>query len=209
MSRPRQRSLTSLVAGLINVAWYGAMVLLALSVGLLAVVPWVNPPEVQVGFAVPAAFELEAATHRLTAPSDIVGAHLAEASGTLQFSPRNRATLAATAAVLIAALAVVLWVLGQLRALFRSLRAGRPFVPANATRIRRVGYAVIGAELTRSILDYTGMRYAMTHFAVEGLRFETRFDLNIVVLVCGLVILVIAEVFSEGTRLADEQSLTI
>jgi hypothetical protein len=106
-------------------------------------------------------------------------------------------------------LAVVLWVIGQLRALFCSLRAGRPFVSANAIRIRRVGYAVIGAELTRSILDYTGMRYAMTHFAIEGLRFETRFDLNVVVLVCGLIILVIAEVFSEGTRLADEQSLTI
>jgi hypothetical protein len=36
-----------------------------------------------------------------------------------------------------------------------------------------------------------------------------RWDLNIVAIVAGLIILVIAEVFREGTRLDEEQSLTV
>ena len=49
----------------------------------------------------------------------------------------------------------------------------------------------------------------MTNFAAEGLRFEARPDFNVVAVICGLIILVIAEVFREGTRLDEEQSLTI
>jgi len=209
MNRSGKRSLTSLVAGLITVAWYTAMVLLAVSVGLLAVVPWVDPPKVEVGFAVPAAFQLESDVRPVTASVDVANVHLEQANGVMYFSPRSRVTVAVTMAVVIAALASALWVLRQLRSLFCSLRAGRPFVSANAMRIRRVGYAVIGAELARSVVAYSGMRYTTTHFAVPGLRFETRLDVDAVAIVCGLIILVIAEVFREGTRLDEEQSLTV
>jgi hypothetical protein len=208
-NRSGRSSLTSLVARLINIAWFAAMMLLAVSVGLLVVVPWVDPPRVEIGLAVPAAFQLDPAAHPITARADVESVHLEHANGVIYFSPRSRVTLAVTAAVVIAVLLIALWVLGQLRALFCALRAGRPFVSANATRIRRIGYAVIGAELARAVLAYAGMRHAMTHFAVEGLRFETRVDVNAAALVCGLIILVIAEVFREGTRLADEQSLTV
>jgi hypothetical protein len=202
--------LSSVVAALINVAWYGAMLLLALSMCILAVAPWVDPPRVEVGFAVPAAFQLEAGTHRVTAsPLDIESVHLDQASGSLRFSPRNRLVVAATAVVIIVVMALMLWVLGLLRAVFRTVRAGQPFVVANATRIRRIAYAVIAAEIARSLFAYVGMRYVMANFAVQGVRFEATPDVNAVVLVCGLIILVIAEVFREGTRLDEEQSLTI
>jgi hypothetical protein len=61
----------------------------------------------------------------------------------------------------------------------------------------------------RSLFAYVGMRYAMTHFAVQGVQLEARLAVNWVALICGLIILVIAEVFREGTRLDEEQSLTI
>ena len=111
--------------------------------------------------------------------------------------------------LLAAMFALMLWVLAQLRAVFRTLRAGRPFVADNARRIRRIAYAVIVGEIARSAATYAGMRYAITSFVVEGVGFEVQPDVNITALVCGLIILVIAEVFREGTRLAEEQSLTI
>ena len=40
-------------------------------------------------------------------------------------------------------------------------------------------------------------------------RFEARPDVNIVAIICGLIILAIAEVFRERMRLDEEQSLTI
>jgi hypothetical protein len=203
-------SLSSFVAALINIGWYGAMVLLALSICLLAVAPWVDPPRVEVGLAVPAAFRIEPETHHVTSsPFGFENVHLEEARGSLRFSPRSSAVVAESAVLLIAVLALIMWVLGQLRAVFRTLRAGQPFVAANATRIRRIAYAVIAGELARALLAYVGMHYAMTHFSIQGVRFEARPDVNIIAIICGLIILVIAEVFREGTRLDEDQSLTV
>ena len=55
----------------------------------------------------------------------------------------NRALAAMTALGAMAWLALLFWILVQLRGVFRTLRAGRPFVPANAGRIRRIGYGII------------------------------------------------------------------
>jgi hypothetical protein len=135
--------------------------------------------------------------------------HLEEARGSLRFSPRSSKFVAGVALLLIGILSLVLWTLVQLRAIFRALRAGQPFVPANAIRIRRVACAVIAGEIARALLVYAAMRYAAAHFSIQGLRFEARPDINVIAIVCGLIILVIAEVFREGTRLDEEQSLTI
>jgi hypothetical protein len=89
-------------------------------------------------------------------------------------------------------LALIVWVLGQLRAVFRTLGDGQPFVAANATRIRWIAYAVILGELARS-----------------GLRFDVRPDFNVLAIIAGLIIFVIAEVFRAGTRLDEDQSLTV
>jgi hypothetical protein len=84
-----------------------------------------------------------------------------------------------------------------------------PRVPANATRIRWIAVAVIVGELGRSGLVFFENYYAKTHFSAAGLRFEARPDFNVLAIVLGLVILVIAEVFRTGTRLEEEGSLTI
>jgi hypothetical protein len=49
----------------------------------------------------------------------------------------------------------------------------------------------------------------MTNFSAQGLRFVAAPDLDLVAIVLGLIILVIAEVFRTGTRLREDQSLTI
>ena len=156
------------------------------------------------------AFTIESPTHPiLKSPPTIVNVHLEDARGSLRFSPRGRAFVAASAVILVALFSLVLWVLVQLRAVFRTLRAGRPFVPDNATRIRRIAYAVLFGEGVRALALQAGMRYGMTHFSVQGVRFESRPDVNVVAIVCGLIILIIAEVFREGTGLEEEQSLTV
>ena len=51
--------------------------------------------------------------------------------------------------------------------------------------------------------------YAMTHFSAAGLTFDARPHVNVFAIVNGVIILVIAEVFREGTRLDEDRSLTI
>jgi hypothetical protein len=203
-------SLSSLLTALLNVGWYGALGLLALSVCILVISPIVDPPRVEIGLALSTAFSLDPDTYRVSASAPgVEHAQIRDVRGSLIFSPRSRIFVAGSAIVLMTLLAFILWVLGQLRAVFRTLRDGQPFVSANATRIRRIAWAVIVGELVRSALAYFGSRYAMTHFSANGLHFNARLGLNIFAIICGLIILVIAEVFRAGTRLDEEQSLTV
>ena len=205
-----KRSLASFLTRLVDVAWYLTVIGVVLAICLLAVSPWVDPPRVEVGLALPVAFTLDADAYRVAAPAlGVETARIQGINGSLRFSPRSSAIVAAWTVTLVVMLAfggVVLW---QLRALFRTLRDGHPFVSANATRIRRVAWALIFGELTRTALVYFSTDFTMTHFTADGLRFQARPDLNLVTIICGMIVLVIAEVFSVGARLDEDQSLTI
>ena len=71
-----------------------------------------------------------------------------------------------TAATIGLTVTLIIWVVGLLRAVFRTVRDGRPFVPANATRLRWIAVAVIGGELARAGVA-TDM--ADRHAAARGL----------------------------------------
>jgi hypothetical protein len=202
--------LAGAVAGVVTIARVVAIVMVVVSGLGIVISPWVDPPDIEIGFEVPAALRFDP-DRQPTAipPGSAERVHLDEVNGSLKFSPRNRVLVGVSAAALLVWSALLVWVLSQVQGLFRTLRAGRPFAPANARRIRRVGYAVIGAELVRAVIAYLGTRYAMTNFVVSGVQFETRFHIDLFVIFCGLMILVIAEAFREGARLSEEQSLTI
>lgn len=129
--------------------------------------------------------------------------------GTLRFQPRQDSLLIVNSVIAIAALLATLWVLNQFRALFRTLSDNQPFAPSNAMRVRRIGWSVIVGELARGAIVYFESRYAMQHFSIPGMQLESRFDVNTVALVSGLMVLVLAEVLREGIRLHEEQSLTV
>jgi hypothetical protein len=203
-------SIASLLTVLLDVGWYGVALWLVLVACLVVISLFGDLSGGEMD--IPVSFSVDARTLHVTAPSpgnDNARLRNVRGNGDLTFTPPSRAFLASTAGSLLLLAALVLWVIGQLRAVFRTLRAGQPFVPANASRIRRIGYVVILGELGRSALVLMGNHYTMRHFAADGLRFGDRPDVNIVAIVTGLIILVISEVFRAGTRLDEEQSLTV
>ena len=226
-----KRSLASFLAGLLNVCWYLAALGLGVALIVVALVIFGATPRLEM--TIPVTFTLDNAAHRVMSPSlGIDEAHVQGSPGiafqydpkeegrspsagnfrihgSLRFPAQKGAFLAANAAILIFFFGLLLWVLGQLRAIFRTLRDGQPFVPANATRLRQIAFAVIGGELARAAFAFFENYYAMTHFVAEGLRFDARPDLNVLAVLNGLIILVVAEVFRVGTHLDEEQSLTV
>lgn len=213
-------SIASFVTFLLNVAWGIVALGLALAVLLLVLSSFVaSPMEVDASWLVvgsnsrmriPVSFTVDPQTHHVKAQSlGIEDAQVQDVRGSLRFPVRRGAFVIGNAIILVFLFALTLWVLGQLRAVFRTLREGQPFVPANATRLRRVAYGVILGEIARSAIVFFENYYAMTHFTAEGLRFDARPDLNVSAIFLGLIILVIAEVFRAGTRLDEEQSLTV
>ena len=228
-----QGSVASFLAVLLNVGWYLAALGFGVVLFIVAFVMLGATPRLEM--TIPVTFTLDSTAHRVISPSlGIDEAHVLVSPGiAFEYDPRNEnreraraagnfrihgslrfpaqkgAFLAANAAILIVFFGLLLWVLGQLRDIFRTLRDGRPFVPANAARLRWIAFAVIGGELARAAFAYFENYYAMTHFVAEGLRFDARPDLNVLAVLHGLIILVIAEVFRVGTQLDEEQSLTV
>jgi hypothetical protein len=102
-----------------------------------------------------------------------------------------------------------MWIADQLRQIFGTLRDGEPFAAANAGRIRRVAAGVILAELVRTgaVLYWSYSAGALV--TASGARFIPATHISAPSILYGLLILVIAEIFREGARLREEQSLTI
>jgi len=206
---PIKNPIPSLLVVLLNVAWW----LVALSMALTMCIGALSAfSPIRGGyFDIPISFSVDPRTLPVRAPSlGIEGAQIEHARGTVRFSPPEGASLVVPALLgLVVMLALALFVVGQLRAVFRTLRDGRPFVPANATRIRWIAFAVMAGELGRAVVMFSSNSYVMTHFSANGLRFDARPDFNVFTIIYGLIILAIAEVFRTGTRLDEDQSLTI
>jgi hypothetical protein len=193
---------------IVNLGWSLALIVLAIGLLILVLAPFVDPPRIQFDFKVPVAFTLDPATHRITAQS-VTRAELTDAQGTIHFLPRDTRTIAFGAMGMIAFAAVSLWILGNLKGVFGTLRQGRPFVPANAVRIRRVAWGILALQLAGSLIVYASSYSAITGFETEGLTLHPLIDFDPIGIITALILFVIAEVFREGSRLDEEQSLTV
>lgn len=101
-------------------------------------------------------------------------------------------TLQELSAGLLGALVVVvavIFVCLELRKILATLTAGDPFVPENAVRLTRIAIAIV------------------VGLVVDGTRIQLSFDLIAWASVAALFIL--SQVFREGTRLRDEEKMTI
>lgn len=204
-----KRSLSSFLAILVNVSWYGVAIGIVLMACLAGASLFANLRKLQMDLPVSFSVDQQILRSDLAPAGEPARLQHVRARGSLTFPPPSGIFVATTAIALVVLFALALWVLGQLRAVFRTLREGRPFVPTNAARIRRVGYAVILGEIVRSALVFVANVYAMVHFSAPGLRFDARPDFSVLAVVHGLIILVIAEVFRAGTQLDEDQSLTV
>jgi hypothetical protein len=214
------------LAGLFNIGWYFAAFLLGVAALCVVLVLFVQPVGLKI--SIPVAFNVEPQTYRVTSPSlgiddaqvgpdKGLGFELGQTkaptgfpvAGSLSFPAQRDAFLAANIIILIVSLTVLIWVLGLLGAVVGTIRDGQPFVPANATRLRWIAAAAILGELVRAGVAHVEGRYVVTHFVSAGVHFNAPLHINVLAIINGLIILVIAEAFRVGTRLDEEQSLTV
>ena len=203
-----ERSIASSIRIVLDAAWWLMVVSLVLLAGLLVLSFWVDLDVQNVTMNLPVAVELDGAALG-TSTSLETDARIEKLRGNLRFPVRSGAFVSVSMFLIVLLLGLALWTLTQLRHVFQSLSRGLLFIPENARRIRWVGFTVIFGELARAALVYFWSYYTSLHFTANGLRFVASTDFNPITLVAGFAILVIAEVFREGTRLHEDQSLTI
>lgn len=189
--------LTRVVARILDVSWYvslvgggASLVLLALQLVTGSVV---SEPRVALPvFAEPV--------------GDGAGLEL---RGTVALAEPSRGLLALVLVAVALGLAWALFVLAQLRGLLRALRTARPFDPANARRVRAIGLALIAWEFGDGAWAAVASRYAAQRVVIDGFDFTSRYELHSMPIVVGLAVVAIAEAFRTGTRLAEDEALTI
>ncbi|ODS53901.1 MAG: hypothetical protein ABS36_11890 [Acidobacteria bacterium SCN 69-37] len=205
-----RRSVASLLSIVLNVAWWGIAMATVATI-FLAVLPlWFDVSTGEMD--IPVAFGLDAPALEASAPGlgiDRAAIRDVRAEGLLTFAPPRGLFLTGVAVALAGSLALLWWIVTQLRAVFRTLREGHPFVPVNATRIRRIAWVLLLGEAARVAVGMAYGYYTVSHFQASGVHFLARPDLNVVVIFEALIILVISEVFRAGTRLDEDQALTI
>jgi Protein of unknown function (DUF2975) len=225
MNLSRPRSPASFLILLLNVVRVALAIVLVVTAAIvaLALVADIRGLEIHV---VPPAFGVNPQSHnnwtltipvsvaldegRIASPSlGIERADIRDLRGSLRFPLQRGRVFIVNSLLLILAIAVGLWLTTELQKVLRTVRDGKPFAASNAMRMRRIAWIVIIGELVRATIVYLENSYAATHFTAEGLRFTARADLSVAAIVEGLIILVIAEVFRAGTRLDEDQSLTV
>ncbi len=225
MNVTRPRSPASFLIILLNVVRVAIAIVLVVTVAViaLALVADIRGLEIVV---VPPAFGVNPESHnnwtltipvsvsveegRIAAPSiGIERAELQDLRGSLRFPLQRGRLFIVHGLLLILGIVVLLWLATELQRILRTVRDGKPFASSNASRVRRIAWIVMASELVRATIVYLENSYAATHFTGEGLRFVSRPDFNVAAIIEGLIILVIAEVFRVGTRLDEDQSLTV
>jgi len=160
-----------------------------------------------VTLSVPVRFELDPASHPFsTAHPDIQAVSIKQAQGALEViggaSPIG-VTWAALGFALIT-LATGLFILGSLRAVFRTLKDQDPFVARNSARIRMLGLALLLSQLASAVFAAWLAARVTREISVAGVRFDNLPSFNGWVLFSGVILIMLAEVFRLGAQMKGD-----
>ena len=91
--------------------------------------------------------------------------------------------------------------------ILKTLRAGSPFVRQNATRLARIGWALIAAQIAQFAAFVTAHMIKASSAPAGDVDIE--FSVNLTVWIVILAVFALSEVFREGARMKKEQDYTV
>ena len=112
---------------------------------------------------------------------------------------------------------IVLLIVHQLRLFLGSVKQGRPFDRENPKRIRRIGYLVFVLGPLEGIWSWLMSMKYMEQISLPGTSLAINESSKQIVnintdqhlIIMGLLILLIAQIFDEGVKMQQEQDLTV
>ena len=196
-----RRSLSSFLKVVFDVAFYGVCLVAVLSVAVAVQASRATTTR-NFSLSLPVRFDINPSAYQIRgADGATVDARLDETAGKVTVKRPPAASVVLTMLALIALEAVVLVVLYRLRWIFRRLVEGRPFLNENARSLRFIGLAVIAGEFASAALQYLGQRRIADTLSSAQISFHAAFTPRLSVILAGLVLLIVAEIFREGIKM--------
>ena len=200
-------SISSVLKFTLDVTWYATIVLAVLvAIDVLGGVVGASAGRLDLEVW----FQLDPGTYLVASEAyGVEQAFITDAVGKLVFGSTDVSLLLVYFGLLIVWFGTALAIIYELRQVFRTLVAGEPFIRANAARIHFIGLAIILMEIAKVVILTLFSVFVRDNFSVEGftLGIAPRPDLGVILV--GLVVLVIAAVFRQGTELREESELTV
>jgi len=195
-----RRSLSSFFKVLLDVAFYAACLAGALLVVVAVLTSRTDNSHVSI--SLPVSFEINPSAYRIQgAGGAAVDARIEDAGGRVRVTGPPVAFVTLPLVGVIAVLAVVVVVLHRLRRIFRRLVEGRPFLDENARSLRFIGLAVVAGELAWATFQYLGQRAVTGGLSSAEISFHAAFSPRPSVVLAGLALLIVAEIFGEGVKM--------
>ena len=136
-------------------------------------------------------------------------ASIADGNGLLHLFHHNLPLHLLNATVIFLFILVFLWALTLLRRILATTVGGRPFDPLNPRRLSTLGWIILSASLLTSALQYFVSSWALSQVEILTLPTAPIFQSNKEWIVCGLLVLVLAAIWKEAVRMAEDQALTV
>jgi len=136
-------------------------------------------------------------------------AFVEEAQGTFRLETSNwYHILVSNLAKLITAIGLA-YVFYLLRNVLRAIMQGELFTSENAVMIRRIGYSILVVALLSATVEYIAANEILNQLTIvePALSLPSPFEAEVIL--ASLLILVLAQVWSYGLDLVQDQSLTI
>lgn len=108
-----------------------------------------------------------------------------------------------------AALLIALWVVFLLRRILIKTYQGEPFNPRNVRDLALMGWITLVASAVGPFLEFGFSRWILGQVEVTGIALSAPFNPRLGGILFGLLLLLLAGVWKEAVRMAEEQSLTV
>jgi hypothetical protein len=154
-------------------------------------------------------FKLDPKSVQLLSP-DGSAAYFSEGSGKLMIKgPLSKTT--AVAIVLEGTFLGFLFLLSiaQLRKLFKTFAQGVPFAESNVRTLKFIALSIFGISVFSGLFSVLNAFLLNQQYTGEGIRLVANSSFDISSLFAASVIYILAEIFSLGSRLEDEQAHTV
>ena len=142
-------------------------------------------------------------------PPEFEAVRLGDGQGKLHLFHHNLPLHLVNALVYIVAFALLLWTLSLLRRILSATSRGRPFDPVNPRRLNALGWIILCTALSSSLFQYLASKWALSRVEVISPPLSPLVRFNAGWIVCGLMVLVLAAIWKEAVRMAEEQALTV